>query len=403
MRVYINDSLVIVNNKFENNIFAYDRLNRIQYNINSDTFDVLEDIKNNEYKEEDLLKIYDSSFINQLFDMGILTTKKQKNINNVKRLEKYNNARIFAEITNKCNLKCKHCYGSFSYNNSTILDIDIMKKIIDNASLNGVYQFDLTGGEPLLYPYFEELLQYLYESGMLVRIFSNLTVYNDNYKNMILKYGVKDIVTSIDSCDKRAHEEFRGQIGCFDKTINAINDLKSNNVTVSVNTMIGEHNKDDIDDLVKFIDSLKVRSVLDVIVPEGRAKNLNENVVESAKIIKNIYDKYLNIIDKSAVTVYCGIGDRFIYIKSDGNIYICPSLIYDQYKIGNINSFDVKKIWKAMNSKFKNLNCKYRNEKCGKCSGGCRARALQLNGSIEARDDVYCILNEVGDYICENI
>ena len=397
MRVYISDSLVVVNNRFENKIFIYDRLKRIEYNINSETFDILENIKKNNYTKKELLILYDPLFINQLFELNILTTKKQQNINNVKKLEKYNNVRIFAEITNICNLKCKHCYGNFSCNNSMFLDILTLKKVIDDASSKGVYQFDLTGGEPFLYPQFEDLLSYLYDSGMLVRIFTNLTIYNKTYKNIILKYGVKDIVTSVDSCDKEEHEKFRGQVGCFDKTINSIKDLKDNDVMVSVNTMIGNHNKDNIDDLVRFIDSLKVKSVLDVIVPDGRASDLNEDIVSSAKIIKDIYDKHLNIVDKSAITVHCGIGNRFVYIKSDGNIYICPSLIYNEYNIGNVNTFDTYKIWEEMNSKFNALKCKCKNERCSNCSGGCRARALKLNGDINSKDNVYCILNEVGD------
>ena len=41
MKVFINDSMVVVNNKFENRIFAYDRLNRVEYKINDDCFDVI--------------------------------------------------------------------------------------------------------------------------------------------------------------------------------------------------------------------------------------------------------------------------------------------------------------------------------------------------------------------------
>ena len=45
--VYINDCMIIINNKFENREFIYDRKNRVEYNINSDMFDILERIKNN--------------------------------------------------------------------------------------------------------------------------------------------------------------------------------------------------------------------------------------------------------------------------------------------------------------------------------------------------------------------
>lgn len=395
MKVFINDSMVIVNNKFEKRVFVYDRLNRVEYEINDDCFDVIFDIKNNDYTLEDLYTMYDKDFVDQLFELGILTNIVQKNINNVKKLDTYNNVRIFVELTNKCNLKCKHCYGGFACTNNTNLNIDAIKQMIDNASKNGVYQFDITGGEPTLYPYLEELMEYVYNAGMLMRIFTNLTTYSEKFKSLILKYGVKDIVTSIDSCIKEDHEEFRGQKGCFDKTLNAIKELQKEDISISLNTMIGNHNKKHVKELVDFINDLKVKSVLDVIVPEGRATDLNEDIKESAQVIKSIYEINSSKIDKDAISISCGVGNRFIYVKSDGNIYLCPSLIKEEYKLGNINTFDTVEIWKLMSDNFSNLGCSKKTEKCKNCTGGCRARALSLHNDINSQDDVYCVINGV--------
>lgn len=395
MKVFINDSVVVINNKFESRIFVYDRLQRIEYEINEDCFNIIYDIKNSDYEIEYLYKMYGKNFIDQLFKLNILTQTIQKNINNVKKLTTYNNVRIFVELTNKCNLKCKHCYGGFACTNNTNLDIDLIKKMIDEASANGVYQFDITGGEPTLYPYLEELMDYVYNAGMLMRIFTNLTTYTEKFKNLILKYGVKDIVTSLDSCIKEDHEEFRGQKGCFDKTLNAIQDLKKEDISISLNTMIGNHNKNNIEELIVFINNLKLKSVLDVIVPEGRATELNEDIKESAHVIKKIYEMNSNKIDKEAISISCGVGNRFIYVKSNGSIYLCPSLIKEEYKLGNIENFNTMEIWKLMTNKFSNLGCSKKSEKCKNCTGGCRARALSLHRDINSEDDVYCAINGV--------
>lgn len=393
--VYINDSMIIINNKFENKIFVYDRYNRVEYNINSEMFDILEKIKKYKFSTDDLINLYGIDLITQLFELQILTKKKQKNINNVKRLSKYNNVRIFVELTNKCNLKCKHCYGGFACSNNKFISIAKLKELIDNASHYGVYQFDITGGEPTLYPDLEELLEYVYNSGMMVRIFTNLTLFSTKLKNMILKYGVKDIVTSLDSCIKEDHDEFRGQKGTFDKTVNAIKELQKEKIDISLNTMIGNHNINHIPELVDFISSLNVKSVMDVIVPEGRATILNEDIRKSSRIIKYIYDSNIDKLDKNSTSIGCGVCNRFIYVKSDGNIYLCPSLIYNEYKLGNIDSYDTEKIWKYMISTFKHIKCNEKSERCKKCTGGCRARALKVNDDICAKDDVYCILNGV--------
>ncbi len=397
MKVYLNDSMVAINNHFERKLFIYDRKYRNEYEINEETFNCIEDIKSKNYDLDSLNNMFEEDFIQQLFKLNILTFDKQDYVNNVKKFKKFNNVRLFVELTNKCNLRCKHCYGGFGFNNDKSLDVEQLKQVIHDASESGAYQLDLTGGEPMLYPHINELLEFAYKEGMLVRIFTNLTLLTEKSLNMLIKYGVKEIVTSLDSCYANAHDIFRGQNGCFDKTINAIKILKKKNMPVSVNTMIGNHNKDDIDTLVMFISELNVKSVLDVIVPEGRGTELNENIKDSAKIIKRIYDNYYKIIDKNAISVHCGIGNRFIYIKSDGNIYVCPSLIEEKYKMGNIYDYSTEKIWEKMKNNFSFLDCSSKCKKCGNCKGGCRARALKMNNDICAKDDVYCIINEIGD------
>lgn len=394
MKAYLSESCIAVNNKFDQQCFIYDRVNRVKYDINEDAYQIIEQIKRNNSINS---KLYNDNkdYIEQLFDLNILKANKQRNTYNVKKITRYNNARIFAEITNKCNLKCKHCYGNFEAKNNNFLDISSLKKLIRNARKSGVYQFDLTGGEPLLYPHLEELLKYLYESGMIVRIFSNLTLINKKMINILTKYGVKEIITSLDSALPDEHDKFRGVKNSFNKTSEAIKLLQKYGITISVNTMVGNHNKNNIKEMVEYITSLNVKSVMDVIIPAGRAVTLSENIRSSARIIKSVYNDYYNIVDFDAIAIKCGIGDRFVYLKSDGNIYLCPSLISNDYKLSDIDNYDTEKIWKKMTQQFAYIRCNKKQKKCQKCNGGCRARALLLHNNICAEDDVYCIISGV--------
>ena len=187
----------------------------------------------------------------------------------------------------------------------------------------------------------EAVLSKLYDSGMLVSIFTNLTLLTNHHLEIFNKYCVKKVITSIDSCYKNVHDEFRGCNGCFDKTMKNIEKLKKLNIELSINTMIGNHNIKYIDEMIIFLKKLELPFVLDVITNEGRAMTLNENISTSANIIKTIFSKYNNDINKEMNFKHCGIGNRFIYIKSDGNIYICPSLIDDKYKIRNKEKYDL--------------------------------------------------------------
>lgn len=394
------NKFVMINNPYEKLIFIYDRLNHVKYEINKEMFGLISKIHFNKLDYADAIKAFDKEVIEQLIELNILVDVDEKYISNIKNLTEINCARIFIEITDKCNLNCKHCYGGFACNNTNYLSVQTIEQLLNQAVQLGVYEFDITGGEPLLYKDLEEVLSKLYDAGMLVSIFTNLTLMTKNHLELFKKYGVKKIITSIDSCYADVHDEFRGGVGSFNKTIKNLNLIKESGIEVSVNTMIGNHNIQYIDEMVSFLKKLEVPFVLDVITNEGRAVNLSEDMNLSANIIKEIFNKYNNNIDEKANFKHCGIGNRFIYIKSNMNIYICPSLIEDDYCIGKLNKgFDLKEIWKIMHNKFGNLSCDSKCNKCKKCKGGCRARALKLHGNINSIDDVYCTIMK-GELLC---
>lgn len=395
-KLFLNDSCVVVNNRFEKKIFVYDRQQKINYDINQSMFELLNDIRNNIHTQSFYSNKYSADIIENLIELNVLTNSPSKVDNNIKNLKEFNCARLFFELTNKCNLKCAHCYGNFSQLGEKELNYLDVISLLEKSKKYGTYQVDFTGGEPLMYKDLEKLLKYCYLNGFLVRIFTNLTLFNDNFLRMFKEYGIKEIVTSVDSCHAECHNQFRGVPKSFEKTILAIKTLKNNNIPITINSMVGQHNKNHIEEMINFIDSLNVKSVLDVIIPEGRAYDLNNSINESAKIIRNIYEKHYNIIDKNAISINCGIGDRFVYIKSDGNVYPCPSMNSDDFIIGTLKGFNFEYIWNTLKNKYC-FRCRKKMKKCKNCSGGCRVRAKILHNSLNAEDDVYCIINGVND------
>ena len=396
MKLYINEDVIAVNNKYENLIFLYDRFKHIKYDINEDMFNIIKRVyKDDGVSYEVMCGEYEGieNTISDLISLDIIKTKKQKRCNNIKELFDIPSARLFVELTDKCNLRCKHCYGDFKPENFNTLDIDALKELIDQAVNLGVYQFDITGGEPLLYPNLEELLSALYDAGMLVTVFSNLTVLTNKSLELLKKYKIKKIITSIDSSDAKAHDDFRGVKGSFNKTLDSINSIKTTStIEVAVNTMVGKHNYNNIENTILFLKELNVPCVLDSIIPNGRAKEGRENPFYATQVIHDLYGKEnINVVLK---ITDCGVGKRFMYVKSNGNICLCPSLTEKEFVFGNINkTLDIKVVWKKMLDKYCDLRC---NKNCAKkeiCNGGCRARALKFKKSLYAEDLNSCILS----------
>ena len=91
----------------------------------------------------------------------------------------------------------------------------------------------------------------------------------------------------------------------------------------------------------------------------------------------------------------CLIGQVFLGIKANGDIFACPML--DNVIIGNIKKDDIEKIWDESPTlnKVRNLyllkgkcrGCKIKNY----CGGGCRAISYLKHGDI-LKPDPYCWL-----------
>ena len=75
------------------------------------------------------------------------------------------------KITNKCNLRCKHCYlGKL---NGFELDYDNVMEITDTIINSNVMEVTLSGGECLTYKGIENVIQRLLENDIKVDIFTN--------------------------------------------------------------------------------------------------------------------------------------------------------------------------------------------------------------------------------------
>lgn len=85
---------------------------------------------------------------------------------------------INIHITNKCNYRCTHCFGKFSKTKKE-LDFEEACKVIDNIaqyfSKQGIThgRINLAGGEPLLCPFLDDLIKYIYDCGIKVSIITN--------------------------------------------------------------------------------------------------------------------------------------------------------------------------------------------------------------------------------------
>lgn len=397
-RYYLTKDILIVRDDYSGTVFAYNRCTRQKYSLNQDAFILLKVINKKISLSDKQLKRYlganYADIVNQWQNDGILSTVPQYSKYIIKE-PKTSFVRLFLEVTNICNLRCKHCYGSFGSGiSNTSLDTNRVVRLIKQAAKLGFYQLDLTGGEALLHPELDKILKAAYEYGMMVTIFSNLTLLTPKHLEMFNQYRIKKIVTSVESIKSSVHDEFRGGVNALDKTMHNLEIVKNQGIEVCINIVLGKHNVDTAVETVKYFHDKKYDTVVDFIANLGRA---TQDMILSVEESKKIYEKIVKTIKLDKKTgLFCGVGTRMVFVSSVGNFGLCPLLASDKFVQGNLNArYKLDKIIKNIFETYGDINCSKDCKLRDYCNGGCRARAFIETGSLYSPYELYCYLHGV--------
>src|SRR5512137_2985544 len=82
------------------------------------------------------------------------------------------------EMTQECNLKCRHCLSSSGHPAPDELTTAEALSLVDQIHAARVFQVNIGGGEPFMRPDFEQILAACHERGIMTCISTNGTLLN---------------------------------------------------------------------------------------------------------------------------------------------------------------------------------------------------------------------------------
>ena len=129
---------------------------------------------------------------------------------------------IDIETYNVCNLRCTMCPYPDMTREKVLMNMDLFKKIVDDATLNNIRQICLNFyNEPLLDPLLFERIKYAKSKGIKVMFYSNGCLLTGKKINLLLDSGLDSVNFSFDGATKETYEKIR--VGAnFEKTKNNI-------------------------------------------------------------------------------------------------------------------------------------------------------------------------------------
>lgn len=130
--------------------------------ISQECYHILQKVMQQQYTVQEVLnalqteedKVYMSDLIEKMFKLGVVTQSRQEK----GEIPRY----ITFAITNRCNLRCKHC-SVMAGDLPDALNLEGCKKVVEKILTLKPLQIVFTGGEPLLKKGIIQLLEYTRE------------------------------------------------------------------------------------------------------------------------------------------------------------------------------------------------------------------------------------------------
>lgn len=188
---------------------------------------------------------------------------------------------IYFYLTQGCNLACRHCWlaPGFDADGSAYptLPVELFETAIREAKPLRLSGVKLTGGEPLLHPGIQQLLEIVRREELRLTIETNGLLCTPAMAAEIAKSPDRFVSVSIDGADAATHEWVRGVPGCFEKAQQAVRNLAAADTPPQVIMTVMRCNADQVDAVVRMAEELGASSVkFNIVQPTARGERLYE-------------------------------------------------------------------------------------------------------------------------------
>lgn len=194
--------------------------------------------------------------------------------------------RIVFTFSKQCNMNCPFCYGYF---NKEEVDLKQCKIITKKCAEMGIKRITFGGGDPLMYSYIGELVDYAKKLRMEVAVDTN----GINYKNIDLNWinKIEYLSLPLDGYNASIHDYTRNYRGHYEKVLCIIKEF-GKLVDIRINTVVVSSNYQYLYKLYQLLQQLEIKTwhIYEFLPKERGGRNYEKCYIE--------YEQYSDIIEK---------------------------------------------------------------------------------------------------------
>lgn len=249
-----------------------------------------------------------------------------------------------------CNFRCKHCsvkrfQGKKEGRYFTINDV---KELSRQADEMGLAHFVITGGEPLVFPDFDDLVKAIDPQKFYITSDTNGWFLDDERARHLKSIGIDKIQLSLDSLSTTEHNKFRQKPESHERALRAIDAAKSAGLNIIVQTVVTKQRvrSKEFIEFIEFLNGKGVGVFVTYAKPVGSWEGNFDVLVDRSDMdyvreLEKKYNIFTHLTPSYGLDLGCIAVKRMISITKYGDVMPCP---YIHVKLGNFFEEPLKDI-----------------------------------------------------------
>ena len=250
----------------------------------------------------------------------------------------------------KCNFRCVHCstkrfQGEKEGRFFTISDV---KELSRQADEMGLAQIVITGGEPLVFPDFDDIVRAIDPQKFWIVSDTNGWFLDAQKAKHLKSIGVDKIQLSLDSLSASEHDEFRRKEGSHERAIKAIDAALDAGLNIIIQTVVSKQRvrSKEFIDFLEFLNGKGIGVFVTYAKPVGCWEGnfdvlVTRDDMDYLRELEKRYNVFTHLTPAYGLNLGCIAVKRMVSITKYGDVMPCP---YIHVSLGNFFEEPLKDI-----------------------------------------------------------
>jgi len=241
------------------------------------------------------------------------------------------------ELTLRCNVRCRHCYILYPGATDGEMDTQQAKAVLQKLADGGCIFLLMTGGEILARPDFKELYLHAKQLGMLLSVYTNATLVNEDIVAFWKENPPRRIEVTIYGHTEETYEKVTNTRGSFKRFRRGVELMLDAGLPVHLKMMVMKSNVHEFAQVRDWVHNLTGDFLFDKdITPmlDGSTEVLKERISPEQYVLldqeaPDFSQEYRAKADAVALTTQgdelftCGAGIRTFHVDPTGTLHSC--------------------------------------------------------------------------------